>query len=802
MTVAEDQLLAHLNPIQQQAVESTAPALLVIAGAGTGKTRVLTHRIAYLIASRGVKPSAILACTFTNKAAHEMVERIANLTRGRAGGLMMGTFHRVCARFLRDFPTEHRYGSNFAIWDDSEQLSATKAAMRDVHLDPKQYEPRAMHSRISHFKSLGMTVEDFLEDDGIRNFLDEKVALVYPRYQSKLRAAKALDFDDLILEGTRLVRNRPRVHAQIRSLFQWVFIDEFQDINQAQWQLITAIAGLPGDDPTPANIFAVGDDDQAIYGFRGAHAGFLDDFQLTYKPVEVIMLEDNYRSTEQILKVANKVIEGKSWGPVKQLRSHQPPGVTPWAFVAHSDHEEALSIGEQIEHLVRRGEAEQKEIAILYRQNAQSRVFEEVFTRMAIPHQVIGGQRFYQRQEIKDVVAYLRLLNNDRDTAALERAINTPRRGIGERTLEQLKGLLESEEIGLAELTDRANELLRPFPNRARVPLLGFLDLMATLRDQAGKVTLPELLAMVLEQSGYEQSLRQSKSIEDEARIDNLDELRGAVADWSELYPAAGLAEYLEEQALIADQDSYNADRNNVTLMTLHAAKGLEFKVVFLVGLEENVLPHFRAIAESSFDEELRLAYVGLTRARERLVLSAAKMRRARGETRQNPPSRFFRGLDSTLIEGHPLDLIWLTSELAGPGWSQGGERAIGWRRQMDADAAYADMGGRKPEWGATEPWSDSLDVAEPLPGERLSQRRPLAGARAIGPSTGKPAAPSPPREPSKFMAGAQVQHATFGTGTVKEIRASGSDHMLTIDFGGEVGRKVLMESKAPLVEG
>lgn len=801
-TTAAAQLLEGLNPTQRDVVVAQDEALLVIAGAGTGKTRVLTHRIAHLIAAEQVHPASILAATFTNKAASEMIERISHLTAGRARYLTLGTFHRICTRFLRDFAGCHPYGATFAIYDTDEQLAIVKQAMKALDIDPKVWQPRSILGRISQIKSRGLTLEAWQQDisDRTIDWLDEVVAKIFPRYQQTLRHNRAFDFDDLILEGTRLLRDVQQVHDRLRSQFRYVFVDEFQDINQAQWDLIKALAGTPQETPH-AHLFAVGDDDQSIYGFRGAHAGFLDDFQQTYHP-RVILLEDNYRSTDAILRVANRIIAKKDWGPVKTLRAMAGEGPRPTAWYTSSDVEEAMTIAEQIETLIRSTAWRYRDCAVLYRQNAQSRTLEEVFARLGLPHQVIGGQRFYARQEIRDVVSWMRLLNNDRDLAALQRAVQSPPRGIGQKTLEQLTHLLEERQIGLLALTEDPL-LLHEFPNRARLAIGGLVELLSRLNAVAARGDLKVLLDAVLEETGYTLALQQSKAIEDLARLDNIDELKGAIADWAESYPDQGLNEWLAEQALVADVDKYDPEADAVTLMTLHAAKGLEFPVVFLPGLEEGILPHFRSLDEGSDAEELRLAYVGCTRAKEQLFLSAAQVRRFQGNLQQQAPSRFLRSLTPDDLAGQELHLLLLTSELGGSGWSQESGSGVGWRRHMAAEQYTDDSyGGRRPSWGnravEREPW----EIAEDLPGDpprerrtprSLSLDRPFSGTRAA-------AQESAPADPSHYTIGEQVEHSTFGVGEIISITPAGSDYFLSIQFPG-VGLKMLSESKAPLTK-
>lgn len=797
---AAEHLIQHLNPSQRQAVTAVDPALLVIAGAGTGKTRVLTHRIAYALLMSWAKPHQILAATFTNRAADEMRGRIIQLTHPLDSRLIVtGTFHRISARLLREHFEGHSLGRHFAIYDQGEQVVVLKQSMREIGLDPKIWQPSALLARISHHKSAGLTLEGFQGSmgDGTVSFIDEQLLKLFPVYQKKLRDAKAMDFDDMILECTKLLREFPPATMRARDQFRWVFVDEFQDINQAQWDLIKAIAGTPSE-TAHAQLFAVGDDDQAIYGFRGAHAGFLDDFQQTYAP-RIVILEDNYRSTEPILAVANRMLKEKTWGPLKNLRATNGDGPKPWAFLASSDVEEGLEVGRAIERYVRARDYEYRDVAILYRRNAQSRTFEEVFTRMAVPHQVIGGQRFYQRQEVKDVLAYLRLLHNDRDTAALGRAINSPRRGIGGKTVDQLTLILERNGIGLLDLMEQP-ELLSEFSGRARAAVGGFLELMLRLKKLSTQTDLKDLLEKVLQESGYELALKASPHVEEQARLENLDELRGAVADFVEGYPDAGLAEYLEEKALIADVDSFNPNADAVTLMTLHAAKGLEFKVVFLVGLEEGLLPHFRAIEEGILDEELRLAYVGITRAKERLHLSAAQSRRNRGVTQESRPSQFLRLLDKDLLEGDTLHLALLTSELKGSGWSE--EGGVGWRRGMQADRATRDS--KKVTRWQSDDWPMD-DLAEPLPGERrgmINRSRIGSGIQKIDDIVNRPRVVQTEKAPaSSYTIGEVVQHATWGAGVIQEIKPSGRDNFLMVQFEG-VGTKMLAESKAPLTRG
>jgi len=724
-----DALLHGLNPQQRQAVTHAGTPLLIVAGAGSGKTRVLTHRVAYLIAERGVQTGQILAITFTNKAAGEMKERVAALVGPRAKAMWVSTFHSACVRLLRSEAARLGYKSTFTIYDQGDSQRLMTLCARDLDLDPKRYPARTLSHVVSNWKNELVDWETAAQAAG--SDLERRAAEAYAMYQRRLREANAMDFDDLIMVTVELLRLFPDVADHYRRRFAHVLVDEYQDTNHAQYVLVRELVGDTGE------LAVVGDADQSIYAFRGATIRNILQFEEDYPNATVILLEQNYRSTQTILNAANAVITKNPNRKPKRLWSDQGDGEKIQGYVAENEHDEAAYVAQEVDRLCDEGLAKPNDVAVFYRTNAQSRVFEEVFIRVGLPYRVVGGVRFYERREVRDLLAYLRVLVNPADTVSLRRIVNVPKRGIGDRAEACIEALASRERITFAEALLRCDDA--PGLNtRAAKSIKEFNALMAELRD-----TLPEGPSAVLEKAlsstGYLAELESDEAtpIESEGRIENLQELVGVAREFEERVENGTVQEFLEQVSLVADADQIDESAGVVTLMTLHNAKGLEFPVVFLTGLEDGVFPHMRALGDpKELEEERRLAYVGITRARERLYLSRAQHRTAWGAGSYNPPSRFLDEIPPDLCE-----------------WRGRPEPA------MATMARTLSSGGGRPT------------------------ARPGVGLRPI----------------ISVAAGDRVNHDAFGVGTVVATAGMGDSAEATIAFGGEVGTKRLLLRYAPV---
>ena len=656
LLIMSERLLEGLNPQQQSAVTHFGGPLLVVAGAGSGKTRVLTRRIAYLMAARDVQPYEILAITFTNKAAGEMKERVTDLVGNRAKLMWVSTFHSACVRILRQEAVRLGYSSTFSIYDQADSLRLITLVMRDLNLDPKRYNPRGVASIISNAKNELLGPADYR--NATQNHFEEVVAEVYAIYQQRLTAANAMDFDDLIMKTVEVLQRFPEARARYRHRFKHILVDEYQDTNHAQYILIRELVGSDLEGVPAAQLCVVGDADQSIYGFRGATIRNIMQFEEDYPDATTVLLEQNYRSTQNILSAANAVISLNESRKEKNLWSDAGSGAKLIGFVAENEHHEAEFVRDELFRLQREGISNFGDTAIFYRTNAQSRVFEEVFMRATIPYKVVGGVRFYERKEVKDLLAYLRVLVNPDDEVSMRRIINTPKRGIGDRAIENLEELAKKEGISFWQSLNRASEAgLTPKTSGA---ISAFVALINTLRVLVEAKSPPSnIAAAALEQSGLLDELRDSHDPQDEVRVENLEELVAVAEEYQEREVDEGeeisLAGFLEDVALVADADEIPEGEDHggvVTLMTLHTAKGLEFPTVFLTGMEEGVFPHSRALGEKKeLEEERRLAYVGLTRARERLFVSRAEYRSSWGAPNYNPPSRFLDEIPENLID-------------------------------------------------------------------------------------------------------------------------------------------------------
>ncbi|HKC27897.1 MAG TPA: DNA helicase PcrA [Jatrophihabitans sp.] len=753
-------LLDGLNPQQRAAVVHQGGPLLIVAGAGSGKTRVLTHRIAYLLAERGVRPGEILAITFTNKAAGEMKDRVAALVGPRARTMWVSTFHSMCVRLLRAEGKALGLKSSFSIYDADDSKRLLTMVARELDLDPRRYPARSLAGQISNLKNELVTPDAWA--DKASTAPEKVLADVYQRYQQRLREAHALDFDDLIMRAVQLLQQHPEVAEAYRRRFRHVLVDEYQDTNHAQYMLVRELT--KGGDP--AELAVVGDADQSIYAFRGASIRNILEFERDYQDATTIMLEQNYRSTQTILSAANAVIARNPDRKPKNLWSDAGHGEIISGYVAENEHDEAAWVTQRIEELTNAGEAVASDVAVFYRTNAQSRVFEEVFIRAGLPYRVVGGVRFYERREIRDALAYLRVIANPDDLVSLRRILNTPRRGIGDRAEQFVAAFATQESISFGAALERADVISGLAP-RSLHAIQGFTTMMTTLRGVAAgpDATPAAVLEAVLDQTGYLRELQASTDPQDESRVDNLRELVSVASEFEEQRRASGddvsLDAFLEQVSLVADADTVpDASGGVVTLMTLHTAKGLEFPVVFLTGMEDGVFPHMRSLSDpEEMAEERRLAYVGITRARSRLFVSRSLSRAAWGAPSWNPPSRF--------LEEIPAELI---------SWSGAVDRVPFVNRyDDDAPSRYSDHG-----------YKSRRSAQEQLAASRLAGDRGLRGGAGN-------------RTIPELAIGDRVTHDAWGMGTVVALRGSGEGAQAQIDFGGGTGAKWLMLRYAPL---
>jgi DNA helicase II / ATP-dependent DNA helicase PcrA len=635
-----ERYLADLNPAQREAVLATEGPVLVVAGAGSGKTRVLTHRIAHLVTACGVKPQEVLAITFTNKAAGEMKERLEGILGEVAPRMWVMTFHAACGRILRREAPRLAYRSNFTIYDQADQVRLVKLCLEELERDPKRFIPRGVHAQISMAKNQLVGPEEYRAR--VASFFDQTVADVYGLYQRRLHGSNAVDFDDLLMLTVEVLERFPEARERWQKAFRYVLVDEYQDTNHAQYRLLQLLAG------EHKNVFAVGDPDQSIYAFRGADIRNILEFERDFGGARLIALEQNYRSTNSILRAANAVISQNRERKPKNLWSELGEGDPARVVEVEDEHAEARFVAAEVATLMEEGFSG-SEVAVFYRTNAQSRVLEDVLVRQEIPYQVIGGPRFYERAEIKDAIAYLQVIDNAYDAVSLTRIANRPRRGIGDASLARLRSFADAQGISLWEALERADEAgVGAAPLKA---VERFRTLMQSSMTGALELSVPELLERVLERSGYLEALEAERTVEAQGRIENLLELVGVAREYQEQAEDPSLSEFLQQISLFSDQDELSAERSLVTLMTLHNAKGLEFRAVFLIGMEEGVFPHARSLEEQGLEEERRLAYVGLTRAKERLTLTHASSRSLWGSRGYNLPSRFLDELPQDEIE-------------------------------------------------------------------------------------------------------------------------------------------------------
>lgn len=753
-------LLEHLNPQQREAVTTVDGPVLVLAGPGSGKTRVLTHRIAYLIAERGVRPSHIVAVTFTNKAAAEMRHRVEVLLGGRLDGLQIGTFHSICARLLRIEADHLPYNENYVIYDTDDQEKVIRAVLNELNLDAKKFTPGRVLNAISTAKNELIEPGEYMSSD----YFSEIVRRVYPLYQQRLVTNNAMDFDDLLMQAALLLRNNEVVREKYQRRYEYVLVDEFQDTNQAQYQLVK-LFGHPQD-----NVFAVGDEDQGIYAFRGADYRNVMQFRRDYPQARVILLEQNYRSTQIVLDAARAVIDKNVHRTPKALFTERQGGAPIILHEAYSESEEGEFIGKRIASLRKSRGYAYRDFAIMYRTNAQSRALEDACVSAGIPYRIVGGVGFYKRREIKDLFAYLRVVNNPADQVSFARVINVPGRGIGEKSLEAFNRWVAFSRISQLEALEKlAQGEEPPVSGKAGRGLVEFARLIVELRQTAEEGDLTAVFDQLVSSIGYLLYIQESSDTPEQAveRIENINALRGLISDNKDL----SLGDFLLEQSQLSDLDSVGEEVDAVTLLTLHAAKGLEFPVVFITGVEDGLLPHTRSFdSADAMAEERRLFYVGITRAKDELYLTYAFRRSLFGESMPSMPSRFLSDIPAELTEGISPQMKHLRDRTSY-------QEQIRWERQSVDD--FLSRAGRS-----------NTDAPR-------SKIIPFDRARTVGGSSSSSAAQRPAAD-TTYRAGMRVYHSIFGEGIVIDSRPSAGDEEVSVRFP-KYGTKVLSASFAKL---
>ncbi|MBP1048054.1 DNA helicase PcrA [Enterococcus sp. BWM-S5] len=738
-------LIQGMNPKQAEAVLHTEGPLLVMAGAGSGKTRVLTHRIAYLIEEKDVNPWNILAITFTNKAAKEMKERVARLLEHGGEDVWISTFHSMCVRILRRNVDQIGYNRNFTIIDSSEQKTLMKRVMAELNIDPKKYDPRTLLGTISNAKNELQTPEKMAELQG--SIYEEIAAKCYDRYQRELRNNQCMDFDDLIMNTIRLFDEQPDTLAFYQNKFHYIHVDEYQDTNHAQYMLVNMLADRF------RNLCVVGDADQSIYGWRGADMQNILDFEKDYSDASVILLEQNYRSTKKILSAANDVIKNNRNRKAKNLWTENTDGEKIVYYRGNTERDETQFIVQQIQKEMQEKDRIYGDFAVLYRTNAQSRVMEEMLLKSNIPYTMIGGHKFYDRKEIKDILGYLNIISNPMDSLSFDRVVNSPKRGIGKTSVEKLRQFAEMHGWSLLEAAQNVD--LANISGKAGKELGSFGIMVQELTQMVPYLTITELVKEVLDRSGYKEDLIRQNNLESQTRLENLDEFLTVTQEFDKRYakqdeedadaPEEKLAVFLNDLALVSDIDDLEESTSQVTLMTLHAAKGLEFPVVFLIGLEEGIFPLSRAmIEEQELEEERRLAYVGITRAEEILYMTNAYSRTLYGKTQYNRPSRFLGEIEEELIEPHGME-------------ASSQQRPVRTQEPRIFKPAYNQ------------------------PAQKAVSDKTASGGESLG-----------------WKAGDKVKHKAWGTGVIVKVGGSGTDLELDIAFP-EKGIKRLLAAFAPI---
>lgn len=760
-------ILEGLNNKQYEAVINTEGPCLVIAGAGSGKTKVLTHKIAYLMQEKNVKPWDILAITFTNKAANEMKERIEGLVGDAVKDMWIGTFHSICVRILRRFIDRIGFDTSFIIFDTSDQKTLIKACLKELAIDDKLFNERSVQSEISNAKNEMLEPAMYtVRVNG--DFRKEKIATIYDLYQRKLKENNAIDFDDIINYTIKILMENPDVLEYYANKFKYVLVDEYQDTNKAQFTLVTLLASKNG------NITVVGDNDQGIYSFRGADISNILNFERDFPGTKIIKLEQNYRCTGNILKAANAVIKHNEVKYDKKLWTENEIGNLPKFYSADNEYDEATYIVEQIEHLRREEYYKYSDFAVLYRMNTQSRAIEDILRRENIPYKIVGGLKFYERKEIKDIISYLRLIQNQSDNLSLKRIINEPKRGIGKTSLDNIEQLSNTNGVPMYEIIKNAEQYGL---NRVYLNSREFINAIEELIAKKDELSISELIKLTLKKTGYTKALEQENTVEAENRIENLNEFLTVAIEFEEEFAENGLSDFLEGITLSSDLDNMEDTEESVTLMTLHSAKGLEFPVVFLVGMEEGIFPGFKSIGEpKELEEERRLCYVGITRAKENLYLTCSKQRTIFGSTSCNPMSRFLKEIPEELLDG--LDEV-----------SENNNSNMNF-----SDSKYS--------------WTYGSNNNSNIKTYKISEEKPKAVAssnngfmfrtaesflNSLG--AGKK---HNDVDLSKYEAGVRVFHKKFGEGTINSVEPEGEDLKVDINFD-KAGHKRLMAKFANL---
>ena len=753
-------LLEGLNDKQYEAVVNTDGPCLVIAGAGSGKTKVLTHKIAYLLEEKDVKPWNILAITFTNKAANEMKERVGNLVGEAAKDMWIGTFHSICVKILRRFIDRIGFEHSFVIFDTSDQRTLIKECLKDLQIDDKMFTDRAVLSEISNAKNEMLEPVAYTAS-AVGDYRKEQIAKVYELYQKRLKENNAIDFDDIINYAIKILMENPDVLEYYSNKFKYVLVDEYQDTNKSQFTLIRLLADAHG------NITVVGDNDQGIYSFRGADISNILNFEKDFKGTKIIKLEQNYRCTQNILNAANSVIKNNEVKYKKKLWTENEEGSLPTFHVSDDEYDEGRYI-EEINHLRREEYYKYSDFAVLYRMNSQSRAIEEILRREDIPYKIVGGLKFYERKEIKDIIAYLRLINNTSDNLALKRIINEPKRGIGKTSLDKIQAISEQTGIPMYNIIKEADQygLARVYANAQ-----SFVAVIEDLISKKDEYTITELIKHTLKETGYTKALEEENSIEAENRIENLEEFLTVAVQFEEEEAENDLSSFLEGITLSSDLDGMDEEEESVTLMTLHSAKGLEFPVVFLVGMEEGIFPGYKSIGEpKELEEERRLCYVGITRAKNNLFLTCSRQRTMFGSTSCNPVSRFVKEIPKAMLEG--------SSELGGETENKFKDNNYEW--------SYG-------KTGSSKVVSYKIETSN-------TRKEPSFAFKSAESFLAKlnNKAQTSQADVSKYKEGQRIYHKRFGEGNISKIEPEGDDLKLDIQFD-KVGHKRLMAKFANL---
>jgi len=763
-------ILEGLNDKQYDAVTHTEGPCLVIAGAGSGKTKVLTHKIAYLIGEKGAKPWDILAITFTNKAANEMKERIAGLVGEAAKDIWMGTFHSICVRILRKFIDRIGFDSSFIIFDTSDQKTLVKNCLKDLAIDDKMFTDRSVLSEISNAKNEMLEPEQYtVRSNG--DFRREKIATVYELYQKRLKENNAIDFDDIINYTIKILMENPDVLEYYANKFKYVLVDEYQDTNKAQFTLITLFASING------NITVVGDNDQGIYSFRGADISNILNFEKDFPGTKIIKLEQNYRCTGNILKAANSVIKNNEVKYKKELWTQNEEGHLPKVYVAENEYDEGSYLAQQIEHLKREEYYKYSDFAVLYRMNTQSRAIEDIFRRENIPYKIVGGLKFYERKEIKDIIGYLRLIQNNSDNLSLKRIINEPKRGIGKTSLDKIEQVANSNGISMYEVIKDAEQYGL---NRVYLNSREFINTIEEIKLKKEEMNISELIKYTLKKTGYTKALENENTVEAENRIENLNEFLTVAMEFEEQFAENSLSEFLEGITLSSDIDNLEEEEDAVTLMTLHSAKGLEFPTVFLVGMEEGIFPGYKSISEpKELEEERRLCYVGITRAKENLFLTCSKQRTIFGSTSYNPTSRFLNEIPEELLEGY--------------------EEAFGLnhKEEIFKDSSYSWTYGSKNN-GNIKTYKVNEKEPVAVASNKTNQNNGFMYRTAESFLNNLTKKANDNIDLSQYKVGIRVFHKKFGEGTINTVEPEGDDLKVDINFD-KAGHKRLMAKFAKL---